>query len=158
MEIYRVAFIGHRDVSDAVHTQARLARVVADLLRRHAFVEFYVGRNGAFDHMAASEVKRLQKTHGHENSALILVLPYKVKEMAFYETQYDDVMLPLPASTYPKAAITQRNRWMMEQAELLVCYVERAGGAMTAMRYAEQRGVPVLNLVYELPEDDGCLR
>ena len=40
-------------------------------------------------------------------------------------------------NTYPKSAITLRNRWMVEKSDVVICYLERErGGAYAAMKYA----------------------
>ena len=49
--------------------------------------------------------------------------------------------------THPKGAITKRNRWMVEQADLLICYIEREeGGAFTALKYAKKQKKTIINL------------
>ena len=115
------------------------------MLRTKAFVEIYIGRDGEFDIYAASVIKRVQMAMGSENSELNLVLPYERKDIEYYEKYYDRVSIPI--SAHPKIAITKRNEWVVEQADLVVCYVERKkGGAYAAMRYAENLGKAVLNL------------
>ena len=49
--------------------------------------------------------------------------------------------------TNPKAAITKRNQWMIENTELLVAFVEegRKGGAYTAIKYAEKQNKENIN-------------
>ena len=80
-EIYRVSFIGHRQIDRFRFVEEQLDRIISDLLNRKEYVEFYVGRNGDFDTMVASAVKRGQKAYGAANSSLILVLPYSVADM-----------------------------------------------------------------------------
>ena len=75
-EIYRVSFIGHRRVDDFYFVENQLDNIIGDLIRTKEYVEFYVGKNGEFDTMAASAIKRCQKRFGKENNSLILVLPY----------------------------------------------------------------------------------
>ena len=44
-------------------------------------------------------------------------------------------------------ASTERNRWMVEQADLVIVFVEKdSGGAYTAMKYAKQLGKTIINL------------
>ncbi|MBQ9131328.1 MAG: hypothetical protein IJX62_02495 [Clostridia bacterium] len=149
LEFYRVVFIGHRRIEDDYRLGNTLERMARDLIRSKEYVEFYIGRNGDFDILAASAVKRAQSAMGHENSSLILVQPYKMKQDNDYRKYYDDMMYPNPPSTHHKNAITLRNRWMVEQAHLLLACVNlnKAGGALTALRYAEKRGVPIINLI-----------
>ncbi len=146
MEVYRVTFIGHRVIDDINSVEARVEAIITRLLREHDFVEFYVGNHGDFDRLTASAIKRTQKRLGRENSSLILVLPYRNKDVEYYAQFYDDILFPLDPSVHPKAAITQRNRWMVKQADLLIAYVEpnRTGGAAAALRYAEKEGIDIL--------------
>ena len=145
--IYRVVLFGHRDFDGHTILEERLYPLLKDLIKTKAFVEIYVGRNGEFDVYSASVVKRVQKAVGKDNNELICVLPYKEKDIEYYEKYYDSVMIPESlVSTYPKAAISKRNRWMVEIADLVICYVQREdGGAYTAMKYAERLGKEIIN-------------
>ena len=78
-EIYKVSFIGHRIVDDFYFVEEQLDRIIGELIRNKEYVEFYVGRNGDFDTMVASSIKRCQKRFGKENNSLILVLPYIIQ-------------------------------------------------------------------------------
>ncbi len=103
-------------------------------------MEFPIGRNGEFDEYAASAVKGVQRAVGKHNSELILVLPYKVAALKDYEKYYDNIIIPDRVDgAHPKAAITLRNKWMVEQSDLVIVYIERdTGGAYVAMTYAEK--------------------
>ena len=148
MDIYRIAFIGHRRIENMRDIENQIQEVIQQNLRTKKFVELYVGRNGDFDISVASAAKRAQHAHGHENSALILVQPYPVKDDSYFKIFYDEILYPIEKATHPKAAITARNRWMIDCADLLVAYVHpnQRGGAHTALQYAYKRGVPTLNL------------
>lgn len=44
--------------------------------------------------------------------------------------------------------------WMAEQADLILCYIEReSGGAYKAVQYAKKLGKEVINLAEETEED-----
>ena len=148
MEIYQVAFIGHRRIDAYVHLEDRIEQIARDQIRQKEYVEFYIGRNGDFDIMAASAIKRAQRALGHENSSLILVQPYPMKDDEYYENYYDELAYPISQHVHPKAAITQRNQWMIDHAQLLIAFVEaeKKGGASAALKYANKKGVPILNL------------
>ena len=147
-QTYRIVFFGHRDFSDCQMIEKRLYPLLAELIQTKPFVEIYLGRNGAFDLYTATIVKRVQKAIGNDNSDLICVLPYSQKDMEYYLGYYDHVIIPEHIEkVHPKGAITKRNRWMVEQADLLICYVEREeGGAYAALKYAEKLGKPIINL------------
>ena len=147
MEIYGVSLIGHRRIEEFPRLQDRLLELVLRLLREKEYVEFYIGRDGDFDILAAAVIKQAQKMFGSHNSSLILVLPYPKKDEAYYRVYYDDVWRPLSSTTHFKAVITKRNQWMIEQSKLLIACVRHPhGGAYNALQYAEKREVPIVNL------------
>ena len=148
MEIYTVCLFGHRELRDLRHIDERLTPIVKELIREKPFVSFLVGRNGEFDEYAASVIKSVRSELGKDNSELVLVLPYKVADIEYYEKYYDGVMIPESVSrAHPKSAITLRNRWMVEQADLVIANVERqSGGAYAAVRCAERLGKALINL------------
>ena len=148
MQIYTVALFGHREVRDLKAIEEKLAPIVKELIQTQPYVVFLIGRNGEFDIAAASMIKGIQKVCGRDNSELTLVLPYPVADLPYYENYYDSVIIPDAVSgAHPKSAITLKNRWMVEQAELVIVNVERdKGGAYAAMRYAERLSKTVVNL------------
>ena len=147
-EAYRVVLFGHRDFYGHRLLEERLCSLLKNILCTHSFLEIYIGRNGEFDRYVASVVKHLKAVVGEERIALYCVLPYPEKDMEYYENYYDGVMIPGHIErVHPKGAIEKRNRWMVEQADLVVGYVERdSGGACAALRYAEKHGKNIINL------------
>ena len=145
-EIYRISMFGHRDFNGHMQLEDRLIPILRDLIRKKKFIEIYMGRDGEFDTYAATLVKRVQK--GYDDYHAIefnLVLPYPKKDMDAFEKYYDRVNIPISAR--PKLAITKRNEWMAEQADLILCYIEReSGGAYRAVKYAECLGKQIINL------------
>jgi len=147
MESYKITLFGHRDLDAHEKVEALLYPLLLNLLRTKPYVEIFIGRNGEFDKFAASLVKRAQKAHGKENSEMILVLPYACKDIEFYESYYDGIWIPeCIKQTHPKGAIVKRNRWMVENCDLLICYAEHAGGAQTALQYAQKLKKDYINL------------
>ena len=150
MEVFRVSFIGHRNVERLSFVESKIEKIVRDLIRSKQYVEFLIGRNGEFDISCASVVKRVQKDLGNENSSLILVLSYHVKDEEYYEKYYDDIYMPIDLSTHHKSAITKRNEWLIENSDLLIAYVNKDfGGAYHTLKYAEKSGMTVINVANE---------
>ena len=151
MDIFRIAFIGHRYIEGQYHLEDRIEDIIREKLHTKEYVELYVGRNGDFDISVASAIKRAQNAVGHHNSCLILLQPYPMRDDEYYEKFYDEVQYPVSFKTYPKSAITKRNKWMVDNSELLVAFVEegRKGGALTTLKYAEKKGVPIINLALQ---------
>lgn len=152
MEIYTVSMFGHRYIDNYVSLENKLYDLVVDLLRNKEYVEFLIGRNGDFDQLAASVVKKAKRNYRDDNSALVLVLPgetaeYKKDEKLLSEF-YDDIEICYESSrAYPKAAITVRNRHMTDRSDLVVFYVtDRSGGSYKTLKYAEETGRQIINL------------
>lgn len=148
MDIYRIALFGHRDFCATREIEDKLYNILRDLMITRFCVEFYIGRNGEFDLFAASVVKRIKKELDNSSCFMTLVLPYKVKDIEYFEKYYDDVIIyEGEENLHPKAAITKRNEWMVENCDLLVCFVERNnGGAYKAIQYANNLGIKTINL------------
>lgn len=92
MDIFKVGFIGHKEVENFFNVeQQQIHDNVIKLLDEKEFVEFYIGRNGEFDIMVASVIKGIQRDRGTYNNCLILVLPYDVADMDSYEEYYNEV-------------------------------------------------------------------
>lgn len=148
MEAYRICLFGHRDFAGHQILDTRLFELIKNVIDTKNFVEIYIGRNGELDIYAASVIKRAQRYVGKHNSELICILPYYNKDIEYYSKYYDSVMIPESIEKlHPKRVITERNRWMIEMCEVVVCYVEKqSGGAYDAMQYACRLGKKVINL------------
>lgn len=148
MDVFTVSLFGHRKIDDLRQLDEKLTPMIKELIKTKPYVAFLIGRNGEFDEYAASLIKRARKEVERENSDLTLVLPYSVTDLQYYEKYYDHIVIPENANgTHPKAAITLKNRWMVEQSNLVIVWVERdTGGAYTAMKYAEKSGKKTVNL------------
>ena len=148
MDIFTVSLFGHRDISDLRRLDKLLTPIIKELILEKPYVSFLIGRNGEFDEYSASIIKRAQKDYGKENNELTLVLPYKLANLEYYEKYYDSITIPESIyKVHHKAAITLKNRWMIEQSDLVIVYVEGdSGGAYTAMKYAIKLKKTVINL------------
>ena len=155
-EIFRVALFGHRYLDSLRIIEDRLTPIIKDLIWKKQFVEFYIGRNGEFDEFAASVLKRVRIDVDLSNTALILVLPYNSAKIEDYEKYYDEITIPdVLWNLHPKGAIKKKNEWMVEQADLVIGYVEREeGGAYTALKYAKKLDKEIINIAVDDTEED----
>lgn len=147
-EPYRVTLFGHRYINHFREVEENLERVLDELSLQHPYMDFYVGNDGDFDRIAASVIRRLIDRRGKENFTINLVLPYPKANMDLLEKQFDSVMIPPTLhSVYPKAAITERNRWMVENCDLLIAHVvHERGGVWMTLRMAGKLGRPVFRI------------
>ena len=146
--IYRVSFIGHRQVEHFREVEEQLTKIVKGLVCSKEFVEFYIGRNGDFDILAASVIKKVQENYGKANNTLILIIPYKIADFEYMEKYYDEIWYPDELhGVHYKSAITKRNEWFSDHSDLLVAYVTKDhGGAYDCMKKAQQKGVFVAQI------------
>lgn len=136
-----VTFCGHSDVYDEESVRTWLTEVVHDSIQQGADL-FLLGGYGGFDRLAAGVVWALKKEFSHIQS--ILVLPYLDRKVD--STGYDGTTYPPLESVPRKYAITHRNRWLVDNADLVIAYVYRGwGGAATTLRYATGKRKKIIN-------------
>lgn len=80
MNIYTVSFFGHRYIEWGTEIESRLNKLLHDLITQREYVDFLIGRNGDFDILASSVIKRAICSYGYGNTHFILVLPYMKAE------------------------------------------------------------------------------
>ena len=159
LRLYTVSVFGHRIIEDFNRAEIKAEALIRDLILQKEYVEFLVGRNGDFDQIVSSAVKRLQRRIRADNSSLVWVLPYTTAELRNHEESfrdyYDEIEICDTAeNSHPKRAYQIRNRQMVERSDLVVFYVEhRSGGAYQTMRYAQKQGKKIINLAEQPSEE-----
>ncbi len=148
MDIYKVTFAGHRYLERAREIEAELYELVRRIVSENEFTEFYVGDNGEFDLLATSTVRRVRRELGDEKCAINLVLPYKKANLDIIGRQFDGVIVPESAeNAHPKAAIFERNMWLVDNCDLIICFVKNDGGAKRTLEYARKKcRIRILNI------------
>lgn len=97
---------------------------------------FYFGGYGAFDSLAAAVLRELKKTYRHIQ--IVLVLAYLNRNVN--ATGYDSTLYPELENVPPRFAISRRNKWMVEMADVVVAYVTHDwGGAQRHWRVPKER-------------------
>lgn len=137
-----VMFCGHGKYRYAPAIWERLEQEIEQLILDGATM-FFHGGYGQFDHMAASIVWRLKGGYPHIES--VLVLPYLDREVD--ASIYDYTTYP-PLEKVPlKYAIVRRNRWMVENSDIVIAFVRHSwGGAATTFEYAERKNLKIIQL------------
>ncbi len=148
-----VSLFGHRIIDDSQTVEQKLYELMRIIMSRgDREVEFLVGRNGDFDLMTASVVRRLKREMNSENVFLTLVLPYETAELRnnteAFENFYDSIEISeASADKNFKYAITARNRDMIDRSDMVVVYVKnQSGGAYQSLKYAEKNEKRIVNL------------
>lgn len=152
MNTFTVSFFGHREIENGFEVEQRLEEIITDLICSKNHVEFLIGRDGEFDLLASSVIKRCIRKYSRDNTSFVLVLPYmradyRDNEAAFLE-YYDEVEIcEEAAAAHFKAAIQIRNRCMIGRSDLVICCVQRkTGGAYRSVKYAQKLGREVWNV------------
>ena len=152
MQIFTVSFFGHRIIENSLEIEYRLEQLIRKLLREHEYVEFLVGRDGEFDQLVSSVIRRCKREYHCDNCTHIWVLPYITAEFRDNEEAFRDYydaieVCEASAGCHYKNAHQTRNRAMVDRAEMVVLCIQRvSGGAWQTMKYAKRQGKPCINL------------
>lgn len=145
-------FAGHREVYQPNVREALDEAISTVLQSGDDRYTFLVGGMGDFDSLCANAVRAAKRRHPEKEISLALVEPYMKQDLNiskdYYEQMYDDVIIPMElAGVHYKSAISKRNRWMVDEAQILIAYVYRDhGGAYTTLRYAQKHGLQIINI------------
>ena len=137
-----VTFFGHKDTPKEIEPTLRTTLV--DLIENHGATEFYVGNNGNFDTMVRRQLENLSQTYPITYNIVLAYIPTKKSE---YD-DYTNTILPEGIETIPKRfAISYRNKWMVEQSDIVITYVARTyGGAWQFKGMAERQRKTIIEL------------
>ena len=144
-------FAGHRQIFEP-NIGEKVKKALEKLIETESRAVFLNGKMGRFDEVCAGAVRTMKEKHPDKEIRSCLVLPYYSNrlntEKSYYQTFYDEILLPEEVEyTYYKAAITKRNRWMVDHADLILAYIDHDyGGAYQTYRYAQKKSVPIINI------------
>ncbi len=147
-------FTGHRDIAQSEYEAISAAILnTVQLLYEKGFRHFICGGAVGFDTIAAVTLLNCKRLF----PALRLVIARPCPEQsdkwplasrALYARileRADEVVTLSPH--YTKSCMLERNRYMVDRSALLVAYVRsESGGSAYTRRYAEKKGLTVINL------------
>ena len=138
----RICFFGHRDFLITRELKSELTRILKETVCEDC--EFFFGGYGCFDNLAYTCVNEL-------------VIPYKIKKtfvtpyitesylknnVEYHRYKYDELLYPELENVPYRFAISARNRWMVENSDVVICYIERAyGGAYQALKGGKNKKI-----------------
>ena len=106
-----------------------------------------VGNHGHFDGMVLSALRKLKNKHPHINYNVVLAyMPGEKEKWNLYH--YGETILPEGVEGIdPKYAISWRNKWMVNESDIVIAYVVHSiGGAAQFVEKAQKDGKLVVNL------------
>lgn len=136
---------GHRIVFESI--SGKLDKAIEGAVSQGCEI-FYTGAMGEFDSLFSSAVRKAKKSHPHIK--LTCVKPYFTNDINadrdYYDAMYDDVIIPPELiGVHYKAAIKARNRWMIDNSDVILIYtVRNYGGACEAKRYAQHENKAII--------------
>ena len=136
-------FFGH---SECYNLDTAVLRSAIEELIGQGVTEFLVGNHGQFDGMVFSCLQNLSKNYPEIAYSVVLAyLPTHKQACDIYHGHsfYPEGMEIGPA----RFAIERRNRYLIDSADVCLCYVNHTlGGAYKFARMAKRRGLQVINL------------
>ena len=151
-----IAFAGHASIPFGDKIKAQVKEQIKKHIIRTKSITFYLGGYGDFDMICAHVCNELKKEY--DGIEVIYVTPYirlseqaKIREMQ-KNGWCDSSIYPQLESVPLKFAIAERNKWMMENADLVIAYVNRNyGGAYQSLQIAKRKRKKIIN-IFELAE------
>ncbi len=145
-DIMTCCFFGHRYIP--ADLEPKLRKEIDNILREEPDTVFYVGNHGSFDGLVHRVLKDMKAQDGKINYSVILAyIPGKRSEFES-EDAYSDTLYPDGIESVPrKFAISARNKWMVEKADVVICYkTTDIGGAAQFINMAARKGKKIINL------------
>ena len=146
-----IAFAGHSFISSFERTKEMVKEQIRNSIAYEKKAIFYLGGYGDFDEVCAYACRELKQEFDFIER--IYVTPYislieqgKIKEMQ-NQGLCDMSIYPPIEKVPPRFAISKRNEWMMEKADLVIAYVKRDyGGAYKSLEFAKRKKKKIINL------------
>jgi len=137
-------FFGHRDAPDGL-TEHLLP--VLSCLIDEGVDSFLVGNQGGFDSIVLHTLRLLKEKHPHITYNVVLAyMPGAKEEWSDYEpleTFYPEGL----ESVHPRYAISWRNKWMIQESDVVVTYISHSwGGAAQFAELAKRKKKRVINI------------
>ena len=146
-----ITFIGHRDLYIDNNLKNNIKKAIKENLIPNEKILFYCGGYGNFDNLCAEICHSLKNEI--QVCEVIFITPYiteaQQKNIKYLIDigLYDSTLYPPLENIPPKFAITKRNEWIIDNADLIIAYVDRDyGGAYKTLNYARKKKKPLINL------------
>ena len=137
-------FFGHKDIPSGL--TERLFPVLTRLIAE-GVDSFLVGNQGGFDSAVLHTLRLLKEKHPHIAYNVVLAyMPGAKEEWSAYEpmeTLYPEGL----EAVHPRYAISWRNKWMIQESDVVVTYITHSwGGAAQFAELAERKHKRVINI------------
>ena len=110
-------------------------------------MRFFLGEYGNFDKFGYECAYKFKQKHS--SARLIFITPYISSGVQIHSMQnrFDLILYPSLENIPPRYAISHRNKWMVEQADIVFAYVtHHYGGAYQMYHHAQKKGKKIYNI------------
>lgn len=144
----KITFCGHSRFANQEEIFQELVQTLDQFfvlaIEKDIAIEFYCGGYGTFDHMSSKAINHLREKYTDVETRKFLITPYiteSFKErIEAMRNDYDDVIFPPLESVPLKFAIPERNKWMVNECDIVIAYVDHGwGGAAQTLRFAYRK-------------------
>ena len=127
---------GHADTPDSILPV--LENTIELYFTQFQIQSFYVGNRGSFDRLATTAAKRVKQRY--PELKLYLLLAYHPAEQTISLSEGFDSSFYPPLEGVPrKYAIVKANKYMVDNADSIICYVKHIGNTRNLLEYAQKR-------------------
>ena len=138
-----ITFCGHSTFIKTVELEEQLLSILESQVG-DSRCDFYLGGYGMFDGFCRECCKKYKAKH--PNVSLVYVTPYLDADQ-FTLDLYDESVYPPIEDKPRKFAISYRNKWMVENADLVIAYINHSyGGAWHTYQHAKRKKKQIINL------------
>lgn len=151
----KTCFVGHRKIFVENIRERIQDAILTEMF--YGCTSFIMGAHGDFDGWALAACRYLRCHFDLDMDVEVVITninKLNKSDDEYKDNEYDDVktvMFDVEEAHY-KRQITLCNRKMIDECDTLICYVDEnecRSGAKTAMRYAQKRGLKIVNLYRE---------
>ena len=139
-----IAFFGHSDFRGTSALEDRMLAILKEQTSGSG-AELFFGGYGGFDRFAFDCGRKFKSED--PSIRLVFVTPYLEREYEG-EEKYDEIVYP-PLEKVPyRFAIVERNKWMVDRADVVISAVTREyGGAFKAVSRAIKKNKRVISII-----------
>ncbi len=138
-----ITFCGHSEIFGKYEVlEEWLTTTIEDLIVHNNAKIFYLGGYGGFDILVARVLNKLKLTYPKIEIALVLAYLNQDHNPELYDyTIYPDL-----ENTPKRFAILKRNEFMVNEADIIIAFVDHSwGGATITFEYAQKKNKRIIN-------------
>ena len=143
-----IAFCGHSDYIGNKDDESKILKILDCKIVDEC--DFFIGLYGGFDRFCYGIVEKIKERY--KNVKSVFVTPYNdnnyIENRAGKNGANFDLVLYPELEKFPrKYAISYRNRWVAEKADVIIAFVRKEyGGAYAMYKYAKNLGKEIYNI------------